>query len=401
MSIERSRRRRLRWVYVLAVLAILVAALVLWFKSPVELLSGPHGRLSSVGRGVPPGPARYHLKATGPVVVEGAALSLDGSGVRAINLRDRSTYWELSRPGAVTAQSLWPLDGSHAAVMWSDGRLTVIDVPAGKHWDRNPGAPHPPVAVDEMGAADGEPALVVVIYPTRVEAFALRSGNPLWSYTAPSNQAVSDAELTGEFLLLNLSTYSVVLNNHGRPRLRLTTPSNYSGPDITAVGGGRVAQPLFVEAGYAVYGGADLRRLYVLPGSENITGGRGVIVTWGTGGPVSAYDSSDGRLLWQRYYTAPGPGPLGQQVVSVAVYGGQVRILQFWSPVTGSCPWTYRLISLSPSGAVTGIKPLSVFNCRSIAFTPRLVDGRDGVLVVANNESIVIGRHDQYYLYVG
>jgi hypothetical protein len=427
-------RRRTRWILisVVALAIVLVAVLIGWARSPFEVLSGPYGTLSTVGTGVPAGPARYQITVDDPVIAGGAAVVLDGSGVRAINLSRRSTYWRLSRPGSVSASSLWALDERHAAVIWSDRRLTVIDVPTGHRWDRDlpdhglptsdlasGTAPAPGPAVYALPAAGGG-GLVVVVQPTGVDAYDTATGGPAWSYATSSGQGIADpaadARPTGSALLVNLSAanggnsepdQSVVVNDRGHVSLRISVGSNATPMTYPAVaiGGGRIAQAIDNGIRFQVYDAETGQTLYRLPGAEtpsDITGGRTVILTGGRSeGPVTAYSADDGRPLWRRVFTnGSGPG-LGELATGLAVYRDEARILQQYSESGSTCAAMYRLVTLDANGAQVGVKPLSAFNCQPLDVFPRLVDGRDGVLVVANNASIANGHKDRYVLYVG
>jgi outer membrane protein assembly factor BamB len=415
---------------VAVVAALVIAGLVLWSKSPVELLSdGPTGRLTPVGQGVPAGPARYSMAADEPVLVSGAAVVLDGASVRALRLDDPGTYWTLSRPGGVTPQSLWSIDDQHVAVAWSDGRLTLVDVPTGRHWDLYPpqyplpvadysssGVPGPELAVYGLPAAGGAPAVAVLVQPGQIEAYDLATGRPAWTYTPPSGQVVedptSDAQPTGALLLVNLSTGanspadSVVLDGKGRITMRAsyqsTASAESSGDVPVAVGDGRVAVG---EGSYfRILDAASGRTLYTVPMGDSpydIAGGAGVIVTGGReDGPVSAYDASDGRMLWRHQYSGPGAG-LGNMVMDLAVYGGEVRLLELEGGNPPACLANYRMLTIDPTGRIVGVKPLSAFDCQPLDIFPQFIEGRDGALIVEDNASIAVGHSNHTYIYVG
>jgi hypothetical protein len=325
----------------------------------------------------------------------------------------------------VRPQTLWRLGNAYAAVVWSDRRLTVIDVRSGRRWEAGlpdhgitnadiPGYVTSDLAVYGLGRTDGEPALVAVVQRGAVGTYEMRTGRPAWSHALPADEAVLDpvqeAQSAGTTLLLNLSTDrlgaytrtgSIVLDSGGRVTMRLTTAQT-----TLQLGGDRIALQVG-GSNLQIYDGRTGRGLYQLTGagSPYIAAGGGLVLTQDQlDGPLTAHRSGDGATLWRESFSGDGPqaGPGdGLAVRDLAVYGGEPRILQVYSPPEGSCGPRYRVLTLSPSGSVKGIKPLPAFDCRAAPVSPSFVDGRDGVLIVKDNSSIRDGARDRYVLEAG
>lgn len=436
---EVSRGSGRGWRLALVALAassivLTVAACVLfagWMVSPVESLSGPFGTLAPPRFGAPFGPARYQLVATGvaPVLVGGAALVADGGDVRAIGLRSRRTYWRLDRPGHVTAQSIWQIDDEYAAVLWSDRRLTVINVASGRHWDLDVAdhevtAPDVPtsgskgLAVYGLAPSEGGSALVVVVQPREVDAYDAASGGMTWSYALARDQAILDPTSAGlpysaqpgvSTVLLNVSTdlvgsyretHAVVLNALGRVTLWLSSPN----PAIE-LGGDRIG--LAGSNALQVFDGVSGIPLYDLDVTDPpyATGDGSVLLAQNVArGTVSAYRAADGRTLWSDAFSGTGPQHTpgnGVSVLGLAVYAGRARVLQEYRSEYESCGPNFRLLTVSDSGAVVGIRPLSMFSCGASKIYPSLVSGGAGVVVLKDNSSILAGEQDRYAIEIG
>lgn len=423
-------RRRVVFLAVALVVLLGVVLAILWQLSPFDQVSGPSGRLTTAGMEVQAGPPRYQLSVQDPAIVAGAALTLNGGGVRAIDLASGDTYWRLTRPGRAVASTLWRVGDRYVAIVWSDRRLTVVDVPTARHWDRS--LPNNDVASDAIraGSSDlaiygldrpgGLPPLVGVVERRAVDTYDATSGRSDWSYAVPPNQAIADpvgdAHPTGTTLLLNLSTdnynvyeqdHSLVLDNQGRITLRLTV-STSADASMTyapvALGDGRIAQLIDNGLASQVYDASTGRKLYQLPGSPHgLTGDGDMLVIRDGDLGVSAYRAADGSLLWQQTFSPQGCSSVRcGDVRSFAVYQGKARIIQQYDSPDAGCGSRYRLLTFDASGVMVGVKPLSaVFDCQPGDIFPSLVDGRDGALIAKDNASIINGQHDHYVLEVG
>jgi hypothetical protein len=115
-----------------SVLAVVfLAGAGVWWFSPWEHMTGLHGAPPKAVGGVPSEGERYFADVMDPVLAAGAVVEKHGRGVRAVDLGTGRTWWNLSRPGRATVASVWKVDDRRVAVVWSDRRLTVVDVPSG------------------------------------------------------------------------------------------------------------------------------------------------------------------------------------------------------------------------------------------------------------------------------
>lgn len=414
-----------------ALLAIGSALFAAWMVSPLERMSGPFGTLAPARAGPAFGPARHQLTTTGaaPILVSGAVVMVDGGTVRAVDLRSRSTYWRLARPGHVAPQSLTAVDDQYAAILWDDRRLTVIDVATGHRWDLNlpdhgltvPDLSPPAgsgIAVYGLAPSEGGSALVAVVQARRVDAYDAATGRAVWSYRLPRGQAVLDplSPTVGDgvqpgvaTVLLNVSTdvagsyqqtQAVVLNALGRVTLWLRSPS-----PAMELGGDRVG--LVASNVLQVFDGTTGVPLYELHATDPpyATGDGNLLLSQDVArGTVTAYRAADGHELWSNAFAGAGPQDApgnGVAVLGIAVYAGRARVLQEYRSEYESCGPNFRLMTVNAAGVVVGIRALPLFSCGTNGVLPSLVGGGPGVVILKDSSSSLAGERVRYTIEIG
>lgn len=374
--------RRSRWLTRglpgLGIVLIVLVAAGFWAyrSSPWEHLSGANGTPPQPLNGVPPQGADRVRDATDPILVAGALVERHDGGAHAVNLSTGRTWWDISRPGRVHADSVGRVDGRHSAIVWSDHRLTVVDVPSGHRTHIHPPA-RSDASIDEDSAENAEftvglsgtsgRPLVAVVQSFGVDTYDVSSGRRLWSRSAPDHCVFSSAdeqEQSGTFLSLDVGceddtgsygkqAYSTLLDaSSGRP---LPHFDRFQYGSLTTVGDHEVLQEDIqggVNLGYRVIDTRTGRVLWTVKG-DLVHGGAGlVVVTDSRPGQIMAYQAADGRELWRRTFTGAGDVDVNGAAM---VIGGQVRV------VVGS-PKPFKVITFDSAGKIEGTQDLPMFD---------------------------------------
>lgn len=404
-------RRWLTWGgCVLVVLAL--TAFGFWEFSPWERLSGPHGTPPTPLQGVPAHGAKRYEFAMDPVLVAGALIERHDGGVRAVNLRTGKTWWGISRPGRAKVDAVGRVDDRYAAIVWSDRRLTVVDVPTGHrtHVDL-PDRSYANVRDYEAGfdldtgdkkvtgLANGSGhSLVAVVQWRGVDAYDASSGRRLWTRKAPGKcgyrLAGSGGRDTGGFLSLDVDcprftppqgdpvelnyAYSTLLGaDTGRPLPGFT---HFSDGSLVPVGTDRLLQAHYTKyLRYRVINSRTGREVWSLDDKAwmgdgfvgAVAGGDGLVVAENGKGRVTAFRAADGKQLWQR--TLPASHGWAD-VRSPAVVAGQVRVVEF-------SPRPLQVITFTSTGAIAGREELPMFASGGY---PWIVGGDYGTLLIQN-----------------
>jgi outer membrane protein assembly factor BamB len=334
--------------------------------------------------------------------VAGALIERHDGRVRAVDLARGTTWWSISRSDRVQIESVGRVDDRHVAVVWSDRRLTVVEVSSGhrvhvKLPDRSAAnvsyqdpwrSTEPTVGL--TGPA-GRP-LVAVVQPFGVDTYDASSGRRVWSSRpAPRGcilrlppdvvqQEVSALSLDVACADDNATdsdpydknAYSTLLDAaSGQP---LPHFERFQYGSLDPIGDHEFLQDPRdgnVELGYRV---VDSRTGGVLwnvecTSEEQATGGAGlVVVSRPDTGQITAYRAADGTRLWQHTF-----GDDGVSEIQVGlVIEGQVRA------IAGSLG-SYRVATLNAAGGIEGTQDLPMFYDGG---DPRLVGGDDATLVV-------------------
>ncbi|WP_433136780.1 PQQ-binding-like beta-propeller repeat protein [Actinomadura nitritigenes] len=398
-----KRRWPARTVTVLGgVLAVVVlAAAGVWWVSPWERMTGLHGAPPKAVDGVPSSGERYFGDAMDPVLAAGAVVEKHGRGVRAVDLGGGRTWWNLTRPGRATVASVWKVDDRHVAVVWSDRRLTVVDVPSGHR--THVGPPDRSAAKDVMSSekvhveaggltgSDGR-LLVAVVQDREVDAYDASSGRRAWTRQAPRNCFYEDAVQDGiqvqtRWLSLDVDcmkygdpsyAYSTLFDPSGQP---LQGFEHFPGGSLLPAGDHELLQDKqdgdVSSHGYRLIDARTARTLWRVDqwssspvgGPDAVTAAAGlVVVTDLEGGQVALYRAADGRLLWRRKVA---DSVLLQDGMVIA---GQVRVIE-------RDPRPIRVLSFSATGGDAGVQELPMFESGG---RPVLAGGAYGTLVVAD-----------------
>ncbi|WP_433250546.1 PQQ-binding-like beta-propeller repeat protein [Actinomadura nitritigenes] len=383
---------------------VLLAGAGLWWFSPWERMTGLHGAPPKAVGGVPSEGARYFGDVMDPVLAAGAVVERHGRGVRAVDLAGGRTWWNLSRPGRASVVSVWKVDGRRVAVVWSDRRLTVVDVPSGHRTHvelpNRSAAAHlmssEKVHVEAGGLTgpDGR-LLVAAVQDREVDAYDAASGRRAWTRQAPRNCFYQDAVQDGigvQTGLLSLDvdcleyggqaadyTYSTLLAPSGQP---LQGFEHFPGGSLLPTGDHELLQDKqdgdVSSHGYRLIDSRSGRPLWrvrqwsssPVGGPDAVTAAAGlVVVTDQEGGQVALYRAIDGRLLWRR--------ELGDSVVLQAgmVIAGQVRVIEKEPP-------PIKVLTFSATGGDAGQQELPMFEGAGL---PQLAGGAYGTLVVADS----------------
>ncbi|MEU5532586.1 PQQ-binding-like beta-propeller repeat protein [Streptomyces sp. NPDC020362] len=420
-------RRRLAWGG--SVLAAVVALAAFGFRefSPWEHLSGPYGSPPRPLHGVPSHGAQRHGTAMDPVLVAGALVERHDGGVRAVNLRTGATWWGVSRPGRVTVDTVGRVDGRHAAIVWSDRRLTVVDVPTGHRVHADvPDRSYAHLLEDSdvvtSGAevtglaGGGSHSLVAVVQRRGVDVYDASSGHRVWSREAPGKCGYDLAGSTGHgpdgFLSLDVDcplftpshgdpvqldyAYSTLLGAAtGRP---LPGFAHFADGSLVPVGTDRLLQQQHHGArglGYRVIDSRTGREVWHVDdkdwfsgaGVGGVVGGDGLVVAE-TGDRVTAFRAADGKRLWRR--AVPTYDKRDQAMLrSPAVVAGQVRVVQV-------IPGPVQVITFTSTGAVAGRQELPMFEGGG---NPWIAGGDYGTLMV-RDENTRPGKEPGAYAYL-
>jgi outer membrane protein assembly factor BamB len=394
-----------------------------WWFSPWEHLSVAHGTPPRPLSGVLSQGADRFRDARDPVLVAGTLVERSDGGVHAVDLRTGKTWWGLSRPGRARVDMVAGVDGRHAAIVWSDRRLTVVDVPSGHRV--HVGLPDRSSSTIDTSRTDREAAagltdragrsLVAVVQDRGVDTYDASSGRRVWSQAAPhdcffQDPAQDEIRRTGAFLSLDVDcaegpasngndtttqyAYSTLLDaSSGRP-----LPGFEHLPDgsLLSVGDHELLQNQFhgvQDMGYRVIDSrtgvplwrVDMKTLH--GGVATVDGGDGlVVVTDGNAGRISAYQAADGKRLWQR--TFPDAGGEYTRLQDGTVVGGHVRVIELQ-------PRPVKVITFDGAGTITGTQELPMFNSGG---NPLIVGGDYGTLVINDMNSTMAGDKYSYAL---
>jgi outer membrane protein assembly factor BamB len=402
---EPPSRRRSRWLTVILPVLLVVSALAalgIWWFSPWEHFSGARGAPPRPLTGVPAQGADRFRQANDPVLVAGALVERYGSGARAVDLRTGRTWWTVSRPGRARVDTVGRVDGGRAAIVWSDRRLTIVDVATGhrRHGDL-PDRSQAAVMHEDKTAPDDEAvvgltgqtgrSLVAVIQRRGVDTYDASSGRHLWSWAAPAHCGFDDpwgaaanaslslavgCELSPDAIdrsVLNyVYAYSLLLDaSSGRP---LPGFGHFADGALEPVGDHLLLQHEIHDSmsrGYRVIDSRTARTVWRVPAVQ-ATGGDGlVVVTTLDGGQVTAYRAADGKRLWQ--YRDKGDV---LRLRSVVVVKGQVRAV--------SLAGAPRVVTFGEDGTITGRQDLPMYVGGG---DPAIVGGDYGTLVLVDENA--------------
>ncbi|MEV4671473.1 MULTISPECIES: PQQ-binding-like beta-propeller repeat protein [Actinomadura] len=394
-AVGRRAPRLARSLPALTVVVAVVASAVFafWWFSPWESFQGPPGAAPRPLDGVPVKGIARSRTATAPVLVAGMLVERHGGGVRAVEPRTGRTWWALRRPGRVRASTVGAVDGARAAIVWTDRRLTIIDVATGRRRhaelpDRSQDrTPHGGTSADAavVGLADraGHP-IAAVIQNRGVDAYDAASGRRLWSWKAPAHCGFNEPSGAAATAALSL-TVGCELAPDARDRpvvdysaaytTLLDASSGRPVPGFARFGRGRlvpVGDHLLLQReesrGYRVVDARTARTLWRLPNVRAIaSGGDGLVVsTTLDGREVSLYRARDGRRLW-RYRAEDDRGQLRHSTV----VDGRVYAVEF----DGGA----RVVAFGEAGQVAGRLDLPAAFRRG---TPAVIGGGYGTLVV-------------------
>jgi outer membrane protein assembly factor BamB len=333
-------------------------------------------------------------------------------GVRAVNLRTGTTWWGINRPGRVHVDRVDRVDARRASIIWSDHRLTVVDVPSGHrvhiHFPPRSRAGDLERAV---GLADqtGHP-YVAVVQSFEVDTYDAASGRRTWSRAAPKNCLMQypgeHPQRTEPFLSLDVYcpnglpsyddtvrveyAYSTLLDSStGQPLPGFTHVAD--GP-LTPIGDHELLQASHRQLRYQVLDSRTGRPLWRLKLTQRfgsvpeVAGGQGLLVVTSNEYPeIATYRATDGKQLWHRTFYGPGNDSAGLQFGTVI--DGQVRVVQ-------DSPHAVKVITLDMNGRPIGTQELPMFNYGG---NPRLIGGDYRTLVV---EDISAAADTATYRYV-
>jgi outer membrane protein assembly factor BamB len=404
------RARRSRWLTtgVPALVVVLVlAGAGLWWFSPWEHLSGAHGTPPRAVSGVPTQGADRFRDTGDPVLVAGALVERHDGGVRAVDLQTGRTWWGLSRPGRVHVTTVDGVDGRYAAIMWSDRRLTIVDVSSGRrvhvHLPDRSSNLKTGDAKEEATAGLTGPAgrpVVAVVQDRGVDAYDASTGRRVWSRTAPNDcffwdQAEDGTLRADPFLSLDINcverpapdknvptmryAYSTLLDaSSGRP---LQGFGRFPDGSLMPVGDHELLQEQIngvQNLGYRVIDSRTGRTLWHVDqstkldmGLAGVSGGDGlVVVTDGDSGRISAYRAADGRRLWRRTFRETAGAYT--ELRFGTVIGGQVRVVELR-------PAPAKVLTFDATGKTIGTQDLPMF---AQGGDPQPVGGDYGTLII-------------------
>ncbi|MFI7706305.1 PQQ-binding-like beta-propeller repeat protein [Nonomuraea sp. NPDC049480] len=299
-----------------AVVSIVLLFLIGWPGETIVRVAGHPSPWNPPGRGTPPidvlGKADTYGQIFGDVQVVRR-----GNGVAAVRLADGIDSWVYQHRWDDELGPHLRVDDRYYAVVWRDGRVTLIDVPAGRiAWraDMSDGplarahraSDEERVTRWELSVArHGSTPVLVVLHDGRIDALDSRTGAIRWSYQAPSCGPIKRAESVGGAVLVHPrcegQSASVVLSSDdGRLLRRFNDDELYEG---TAIGTDRLAT---VDAGdLVVRRVADGKILWRAPltshtdGAWYALGVAGDLLTVRTGTAVVAHRVADGRIAWR------------------------------------------------------------------------------------------------------
>jgi outer membrane protein assembly factor BamB len=406
-----GRKRRSRWVsrgLPIGAAALGLALAGTWLFSPWEHLSGADGTPPPPTNGVPAHGADRFRDAEGPVLVAGALVERHDGGVRAVNLRTGTTWWGINRPGRVHVNTVDRVDARRASIIWSDHRLTVVDVPSGHrvhiHFPSRSRAGDLERAV---GLADrtGHP-YVAVVQSFGVDTYDAVSGRRTWSRAAP-NKCLTQypgehPQRTEPFLSLDVHcpdglysydgtvrydyAYSTLLDSStGRP---LPGFSHVPDGPLTPIGDHEILQASHRQVQYQVIDSRTGRTLWRLKlttrsgSAPEVAGGQGLVVVTSNKYPeIATYRATDGKQLWHHTY-------YGTFLQFGAVINGQVRVVQI-------ARYSVKVLTLDVNGRSIGTQELPMFEHGS---NPRLIGGDYRTLVVQDTSAAADKLKNRYVL---
>ncbi|MEV0407632.1 PQQ-binding-like beta-propeller repeat protein [Actinoallomurus sp. NPDC050550] len=409
-------RRRSPWLTTglpALVAASVLAVLGIWWFSPWEYFSGARGTPPRPLSGLPSQGADRFRDASDPVLVAGTLVERHGAGARAVDLRTGRTWWTISRPGRARVDAVGRVDGGRAAIVWSDRRLTVIDVATGRrrHADL-PDRSQAHVVHNNHIAPDDETAvgftnqagrsLVAVIQRRGVDTYDASSGRHLWSWAAPAHCGFNDPSGAAAGASLSLAigceltpgavrqwvvdyedAYSLLLDaSSGRP---LPGFGHFAGGPLEPVGDHLLLQNGTHNGesyGYRVIDSRTARTLWRFPAGQVVAaGGDGLVVgTTRDARQSTVYRATDGKRLWQ--YSAKSDDA---RLRYLTVVNGQVRA------VDGP-----RVLTFDGSGAIAGRQDFPMF----AAGGNRAVIGGDYRTLVVEDMNADRTRHPHVRPYV-
>jgi outer membrane protein assembly factor BamB len=416
------RARRSRWLTIGAPVLVVVLVLAvagLWWFGPWEHLSGAHGTPPQAVSGVPPQGADRFRDTADPVLVAGALVERHDGGVRAVDLRTGRTWWGISRPGRVHADTVGKVDGRHAAIVWSDRRLTIVDVPSGDRMhadlpDRSSKIGDSHTVTAGLTGRAGQP-FVAVVQDRGVDAYDASTGRRVWSGTAPHDcffdvPAQDEIPRADPFLSLDITCVDKPVPATGDPRLSYAYSTlldassgrplpgfgRFAGGSLFPIGDHELLQNQVTGGeglGYRVIDSRTGRTLWHVDrstvlhmGVANVSGGDGlVVVTDGDAGRISAYRAADGRRLWRRIF--PNVGGEYTELGFGTVIDGRVRVVE-------QEPRPIKVITFDAAGKVAGTQDLPMF---AGGGSPIPVGGDYGTLVI-NDENASISDAPRPYV---
>lgn len=414
---EPPPRRRSRWLTVNLPILVVVSALAavgIWWFSPWERFSGAQGTPPRPLTGVPSQGADRFRDANDPVLVAGALVERYGSGARAVDLRTGRTWWMVGRPGRARVDTVGRVDGGRAAIVWSDRRLTIVDVATGhrRHEDLPDRSQADVMHVDDIAQDDeavvgltGQTgrSLVAVVQRRGVDTYDASSGRHLWSWSAPANcgfddpwGAAADASLSlavgcelapgaaDQPVVNYVYAYSLLLDaSSGRP---LPGFGHFADGVLEPVGDHLLLQHEIhysQSRGYRVIDSRTARTVWRVPAVQ-ATGGDGlVVVTTLDARQVTVYRAADGKRLWR--YTNKSD-VLGLR--SAMVVKGQVRAVALEGGP--------RVVTFGGDGTIVGRQDLPMY---AGGGDPAIVGGDYGTLVLVD-ENADRSRHPGAHPYV-
>ncbi|MEU5994572.1 PQQ-binding-like beta-propeller repeat protein [Spirillospora sp. NPDC047418] len=385
--------------------AVIVAAAGVWWFSPFEYMAGLDGTPPKAVSGVPAEGLRFFRDVKDPVLAAGALVERHGRGVRAVDLGTGRTWWSLSRPGRASVTEVGKLDGTHVAVVWTDRRLTIVDVPSGHRLhvglpDRSAHGSdldEDKTPVQTNGLTDSHGHLLVVAVQDRgVDVYDASSGRRAWTRPAPRNCSYWDAVQDGiqvQNRVLSLDVYcsedgttqyaySTLLGPTGTP---LPGFGHFPGGSLLPAGDHELLQYEHhgVEGvGYRLIDLRTARTLWrvdqasssPLGGLDEVTATAGrVVVTDPLGGQIAVYRAADGKALWR--WRLPRFGEETILLHSGMVIAGRVRVL-------ARHPGPVRVITFDASGEIMAEQELPMFET---AGNPVLSGGAYETLVIRDS----------------